>query len=426
MPPMLQLTESQYLTEFNIYILLKYFKMKKLIFLIAILTSFVSYAQTTDDVTLIVMGSGTTKEDAVNNALRSAVEQAFGVFVSANTEIINDELVKDEIATVTSGNIKSYKELSLVNLSDGRFTVSLEAIVSTKTLAVYAKNHGSSAEFAGATFGANLKLAKLNKINTEKVFENLIKQCKEIIPHTFETELVVGNPTANGDLPMTIYLYSTPNAYQLSDLIVSSVSALSLNAQEIALMKEMEIEIYSTHIINTAFQENVKTVVWRTYDGWKEYPFRNRIEMSLYAPLPVDQIYDSLKSAIGNYCIKDNLNNTYNIDLNSIIVGKEKPSREYNYDEDDENGKYLGEGEMVFAMYSIYNAIIREGDSHMNLVKKTGSIIRMPYSYLRPTKVSKKKELTYPRKMIGKYNCTLNIPIETLNQITSFEVTILD
>ena len=89
------------------------------------------------------MGSGTTKEDAVNNALRSAVEQAFGVFVSANTEIINDELVKDEIATVTSGNIKSYKELSLVNLSDGGFTVSLEAIVSTKTLAVYAKNHGN-------------------------------------------------------------------------------------------------------------------------------------------------------------------------------------------------------------------------------------------------------------------------------------------
>lgn len=396
--------------------------MKKLIFLIAILTSFVSYAQTTDDVTLIVMGSGTTKEDAVNNALRSAVEQAFGVFVSANTEIINDELVKDEIATVTSGNIKSYKELSLVNLSDGGFTVSLEAIVSTKTLAVYAKNHGSSAEFAGATFGANLKLAKLNKINTEKVFENLIKQCKEIIPHTFETELVVGNPTANGDLPMTIYLYSTPNAYQLSDLIVSSVSALSLNAQEIALMKEMEIEIYSTSIINTAFQENVE-IGRGTYDGWKEYPLNNRIEMSLYAPLPVDQIYNSLKSAIENYCIKDNLNNTYNIDLNSIIVGKGK-SMNYN----EMNGmQYLGSGTMAFAMYSIYNAIIGEHwDSHMNLVKETGSIIRMPYSYLRPTKVRKTKELTYPRKMIGKYNCTLNIPIETLNQITSFEVTILD
>ena len=396
--------------------------MKKLILLFAILISFVSHAQTTDDVTLIVMGSGDTKEDAVNNALRSAVEQAFGVFVSANTEIINDELVKDEIATVTSGNIKSYKELSIVNLSDGEFTVSLEAIVSTKTLAVYAKNHGSSAEFAGATFGANLKLAKLNKINTEKVFENLIKQCKEIIPHTFETELVVGNPTANGDLPMTIYLYSTPNAYQLSDLIVSSISALNLNDKEIAQMKEMEVETYSTHIISTEFQENLQ-IGRGTYDGWIESSIYNRSELSLYAPLPVDEMCNSLQNALVNYCIKDNLNNIYNIDLNSIIIGEGR-SMSYNK----MNGmQYLGSGKMTFEMYSIYNAIIGEHwDSHMNLVKETGSIIRMPYSYLRPTKARKTKELTYPRKMIGKYNFTLNIPIETLNQITSFEVTVLD
>ena len=31
-------------------------------------------------------------------ALRSAIEQAFGTFVSANTTILNDEVVKDEIA----------------------------------------------------------------------------------------------------------------------------------------------------------------------------------------------------------------------------------------------------------------------------------------------------------------------------------------
>lgn len=397
--------------------------MKKLIFLIAILTSFVSYAQTTDDVTLIVMGSGSTKEEAVNNALRSAVEQAFGVFVSANTEIINDELVKDEIATVTSGNIKSYKELSLVNLSDGGFTVSLEAIVSTKTLAVYAKSHGSSAEFAGATFGANLKLAKLNKINTEKVFENLIKQCKEIIPYTFETELVVGNPTANGDLPMSICLYSTPNAYQLSDLIVSSISALSLNDQEIAQMWKMKIETYSTHIITTAFQEDFTDGSAYIYNGWKEYPLGNRTEMRLYAPLPVDQIYNSLKNALENYCIKDNLNNTYNIDFNSIIIDEGEKSLSYN----EINGnQYLGSGRMTFAMYSIYDEVIGSHFENNRRVKDTGSIIRLPYSYLRPTKVRKTKELTYPRKMIGKYNCTLNIPIETLNQITSFEVTILD
>ena len=64
-------------------------------------------------VTLVVNGTGQTKEEATRNALRSAIEQAFGTFVSANTEVLNDELIKDEIVTVSSGNIVSYKELSL-------------------------------------------------------------------------------------------------------------------------------------------------------------------------------------------------------------------------------------------------------------------------------------------------------------------------
>ena len=84
--------------------------MRKL-FILVLLSLFcqTTFAQP-NEVKLVVTGDGETKEEATNNALRSAVEQAFGVFVSANTEILNDELVKDEIATVSSGNIKSYVE----------------------------------------------------------------------------------------------------------------------------------------------------------------------------------------------------------------------------------------------------------------------------------------------------------------------------
>ena len=71
-----------------------------------------SLAAQPNEVTLVVTGEGATKEEATNNVLRSAVEQAFGVFVSANTTILNDEIVRDEIATITSGNIKSFKELA--------------------------------------------------------------------------------------------------------------------------------------------------------------------------------------------------------------------------------------------------------------------------------------------------------------------------
>ena len=50
-----------------------------------------------DDITLVVDGEGKDKTEATKNALRSAIEQSYGTFVSANTVILNDELVKDEI-----------------------------------------------------------------------------------------------------------------------------------------------------------------------------------------------------------------------------------------------------------------------------------------------------------------------------------------
>ena len=128
-----------------------------------------------DDVTLVVNGEGVTKDEATTKALRSAIEQAFGVFVSANTEILNDELVKDEIATVSSGNVKKYTELGVSILPNNLTSVTLQATVSVQKLTSYAKSHGSSAEFAGATFAQNVKLAKLRMQNTEKAYSRLKK-----------------------------------------------------------------------------------------------------------------------------------------------------------------------------------------------------------------------------------------------------------
>jgi hypothetical protein len=44
--------------------------------------------------------------------LRSAIEQAFGAFISSKTEILNDNLVKDEIVSVSNGNIQKFEVLS--------------------------------------------------------------------------------------------------------------------------------------------------------------------------------------------------------------------------------------------------------------------------------------------------------------------------
>lgn len=391
-------------------------------------------AQTVDDVTLVVSGDGATKEAATHVALRSAIEQAYGVFVSANTEILNDELVKDEIATVTSGNVKSYKELTAVILPNGNHMVSLQAVVSTKKLSAYAQSKGASCEFAGATFGANLKLHELNCKNTEIAFNNLRKQIKALAPYIFSVKLELGDPVMGSnqkaaELPYTISLYSTPQTYELSDLIITTLSALKLSPEQAYSVGQMNLPYYSM-VCKTRYMFNVegelrtdpargsaktKDTYWKDDEPWNQpligevlwrnsyganYSYRNYY----YAPFPYGEILDEILELLPSYCIMDNLGNQYN---------------SYRYR----------------PAYSDYVTIALSGRIKTEMIccfpfaetgETTGEIY-LPYSYIAPKvikKATKKKpaEVIYTPKLIGRVKHSVTIPVDVLTKVTNFEL----
>lgn len=157
-----------------------------------------SFSQNTndpnDEVTLVVSADGATKEEATKVALRSAIEQAYGTFVSANTTILNDDLVKDEIVTISNGNIKNYEEVASAMLPNGKQSVTLKATVCISKLVSYAQSKGASTEFAGATFAMNMKMKELNKKNEMVALENLLVQIKELLPYAYDSVLEVEDP----------------------------------------------------------------------------------------------------------------------------------------------------------------------------------------------------------------------------------------
>ena len=413
--------------------------MKKLFFIASLVLIGMSLsAQGVDDVTLVVSGDGATKEEATHVALRSAIEQAYGVFVSANTEILNDELVKDEIATVTSGNVKSYKELSATILPNGNHMVSLQAVVSTKKLAAYAESKGASCEFAGATFGANLKLLELNRKNTELAFDNLLKQCKAIAPHLFEIKLDVGDPTIKGQLPVLISLHSTPNIWEFSNLIVSTLDALKLSYDQVQSLNQIDAETYGVELI--ACSREARAIGFPTSEYISDYlrygDFKGGIKHSVsiifnedrqleawycdediiqphrqaygkngytnyyYAEFPVAKFKDVLEKTCQGYYITDDLGNyTYEINIADLLVGESMLSYN-NYTQD------LGFSCFYFGKPRY----------------ERGQRIALPYSYIKPYVLKKTKEIKYPEKIIGKKKIVLDIPIDILSQISNFEI----
>lgn len=195
------------------------------------------------DVTLTVMGDGGNKEQAIQVALRSAIEQAFGVFVSSHSEILNDDLVKDEIATVASGNIKEFKCLS-ENYVDGKCFVTVQAVVSTNNLISYTKSKGASAELAGATFAMNLRMLELNKRNETLAMQHLVRQLAEIAPIMFDYEIKVGEFNARLSCPLEICINVNENAAIMYKMLTETLEALSLTEVEVSDLKKIDIETY--------------------------------------------------------------------------------------------------------------------------------------------------------------------------------------
>lgn len=170
--------------------------MKKIsLFFLMLFTITSIFAQQVDEVTLIVDGTAATESEAINVALRSAIEQAFGTFVSANTTILNDQAVKDEIVAISRGNIKTYEILGKTK-HNGDCLVSLKATVSIGKLISYAKKKGSRAEFAGDVYSQTIKLRELRAQNTETALEHLVSQLELMLPHIFKYELYIPDPVA--------------------------------------------------------------------------------------------------------------------------------------------------------------------------------------------------------------------------------------
>lgn len=230
-----------------------------------------SYSQQKDEVTLVVSADGTSKEEATKIALRNAIEQTYGTFVSANTTILNDDLVKDEIVTISNGNIKGYKEVSFNTLPDGKMFITLEATVSISKLVSYAQSKGAEAEFAGATFGMNMKMKELNKSNEKKALENLLIQIQQLLPISYSKSLMVDVTDCSDEVigrkfideymrkeyiynkfnlknlnnyylaKMYVFYLRNENTQNLYKLIHSTLNSLSLKAVELEEYKKAQI-----------------------------------------------------------------------------------------------------------------------------------------------------------------------------------------
>ena len=234
-------------------------KMNKLRPIIAslVLTCFTfgAYAQTDNkDVSITSSGSGKTLEDAKQAALRSATEQAFGAFISSKTEMFNEQVVADQMASVSSGNIKSFEILNQDQLPDGRWGVTLTAIVSIDKLTSFVQAKGIEIEIKGGMFALNIKQQLLNEQGEIKVLAEMVGLLHEPMQIALDYTIESGTPQSldteskNWEIPLVVTATANKNMDFCANYFIKTLSALSLSSEEAESYKSLNKEIFPVAI----------------------------------------------------------------------------------------------------------------------------------------------------------------------------------
>jgi hypothetical protein len=205
------------------------------------------------DVTITASGSGKTLDVAKQTALRGAIEQAFGTFISAKTEIFNDEVVADQIASVSSGNIKSFEMLNESQLPDGSWGVTLKAIVSVDKLTSFVQAKGVVVEIKGGLFALNIKQQMLNEEGEVKAIADMVGLLHEPMQTAFDYEIQTKNPVSTGaenwKVDYEVTAKTNKNMEFCSDYFIKTLRAVGMTPEEVKNYKSLNKKVFPIEVL---------------------------------------------------------------------------------------------------------------------------------------------------------------------------------
>jgi hypothetical protein len=296
--------------------------------LIFFLISNIIIAQEDKTVTLTVSGTGKTLEEAKTNALRSAIEQAFGAFISSKTEILNDNLIKDEIVSVANGNIQSFDILDKTQLLDNNWSTTIKAVVSVNKLISFVESKGITVEIKGGLFALNIKQQLINEENEVRTIVNLSKVLFEYMQKSFDYDIKSSEPRSLDDksqkweLPIVVNTKTNINIESFNNYCLNTLLNISLNFKE----RENYVQLGKPFF----------KLIFKSNSEEKEFYFRKKISVDLlkilFYQIPlfaknfkIDTGLNLKYEYINSKTYKDNTYSTINLFANEEIAGT------YNY-----------------------------------------------------------------------------------------------
>jgi hypothetical protein len=274
----------------------KIFKIATLFSIIFLNNSFV--AQEDKTVELTTTGTGKTKEIAIHTALRSAIEQAFGAFISSKTEILNDNLISDQITSVSSGNIKNYEVLNEGQLPNGLWGLTLKTIVSIDKLTSFVQAKGINVEVKGGLFALNIKQQLLNEQGEIEAVSIMLGSLHEPMQTAFDYELKTGEPKSldleskTWIIPLEVTVKANKNEDICQSYFRKTLRSLSMSEAEVDSYKSLGKKFYRVDVKFNGFsreyfylrKEKTMIAIYAFISNWDFYKKNFQLKSNISIP----------------------------------------------------------------------------------------------------------------------------------------------
>lgn len=160
----------------------------------------------------VMTGQGTTKDEAIQDAIRNAVESATGVFVYSASEVKDFKLVRDQIVTASRGYVKDYKLLS-ESKGEGIVFVTLNVSVDTAAIKSVIKRDMKTTTYEDALkdYSSVASLVERNKKYAEILKSISSRPLNELYNVNFSGYEIVSAGTTSADVILKFNI--TPNNF---------------------------------------------------------------------------------------------------------------------------------------------------------------------------------------------------------------------
>ena len=262
-----------------------------------------------DVVSIVTSGDGPTKDQATTAALRNAIEQAYGAFISSNTKFLNDELIQDEIVSLSQGTIKKYSIISSIQTKNG-YNVTTKSTVSLGKLTSFVQSKGGSITVNGSSFYRNLLIEEFYEKNEHKAIEDFIDSRLKNV-QVWDFKLFSNEPYRDSGriaFDAKVGIKPNNNMHTFFEDLEKLLKSIALDKQAVNFRKNsnlnvFRIRIFTDNIASKLFKRNPIMSIDVPYKS-KTYKLRSQASFQIIRDLETELLIEA-----ASYKLKAKLTN---------------------------------------------------------------------------------------------------------------------